>query len=338
MRHSTIGLRLMVAAMTLLFVSTQAFALNWQLDGAMPVGLDGVGVVTHGGDAFVFGGYNGLPAGQVAESFFYSPGGETTSAAAMPASKANMAYVAHNGEFYSIGGYREYAGVWGRTTEVWSYNPGTDVWTVEASLDYERDGCRAVSLGDYVYVVGGHHEPSGELADVDRYDPITNSWTAMPSLSVARSNPGAATVDGKLYVMGGNYGGGFLASMEIYDPVSNTWSTGPSMPTARQAFTTAVLGNRIYAIGGQDTSDAYCNIVEYFDVDAGQWFVDEAFPIAAASMSATVIDNQIYVFGGMVLSEGGNHTVDSVYVSVPEPATMSLLALGGVALLKRRKA
>jgi len=53
-------------------------------------------------------------------------------------------------------------------------------------------------------------------------------------------------------------------------------------------------------------------------------------------MLSTVADFDKFDEMRLVLT--GSGAFDNIYTEVPEPATMSLLVLGGAALLKRRKA
>ena len=332
--------RLLVLSFCLVILLGQGYAfgqMSWSVDGAMPTARSSHGVVELNSQAFVFGGYD-------ADAFFYEPGGSITPATGMPSERHSMGHTEHMGKAYSIAGYLEGAGMWGRTTDVWSYNvPPGDSWDTETSLTYERADCGAASLGDYIYSVGGHHEDTGHgfsIALVERYDPSTGgSWQSVSPLSTARRSPGVVSVDGKIYAFGGldyeiHVKYDYLASMEIYDPSTDIWTAGPSMPTAKANFAVALLGRRIYTIGGAVQGSVIVDTVEYYDLDDGTWHIDTPLPVEASGLRAVTLDDKIYVFGGRLAS--GEH-LDTVYMGVPEPATLSLLALSGFVMLHRRR-
>jgi len=70
-------------------------------------------------------------------------------------------------------------------------------------------------------------------------------------------------------------------------------------------------------------------------------FDDQPMPIVVGPVSGTVTllqwsyDTQINTSGGILIFDDG--TSDGTFQSTPEPATMTLLALGGLALLRRRR-
>ena len=331
----------------LLGLMTPSVQAEWVLDGTLPepVGYHGVAVLD--GGILVFGGYNGTV--QVSDAYLYSPGGgwDDSSFADMPEARHYMGFVTHQEKVYSAAGYLEGAGVWGRTVDVWSYDPLTNAWATECSLSYERDSNAAVSLGDYLYSIGGHHEDTGHgfsLSLVERHNPdlgIPCPWEQVAPLNqddrpgpggnaLGRAELGAAVVDGKIYAIGGaSYEGGVHSVLrsgwvEVYDPNTDTWDDSlPPMPTPRKAFATVVLGSRIYTIGGmgngEEGQEVWTDVVEYYDGSAGQWHANTPFPIDIAGARAVTIDDAIYVLGGQ--SPAGY--LDTVYL-FRGPTTLSL--------------
>jgi len=199
-------------------------------------------------------------------------------------------------------------------------------------------------LGDYIYVVGGHHEDTGHgfsLPLVERYNPDgTEGWEQVASLNQDRQNLGVVTANGKIYAIGGftyeiNVRSQIGAWLEVYDPSTDTWTDGPSMLTPRAQFATAVVGSRIYAVGGVESGFAYSDVVEYFDIGDQMWHSDRSLPVSLAGPRGVAIGNEIYVSGGRTSS---TVLVDTVYrAEVPEPCSLGLLALGGLAVVQRRK-
>jgi len=115
---------------------------------------------------------------------------------------------------------------------------------------------RAITIGDYIYVVGGN-AASGISALVERYDPAANTWTAAPSMPTARADADAFAVGDYLYVTGGI--SSFVlpwtptnAVERYYLPnfPGGAWET---MPAAPEAFGGAAFGcanDRMWSIGG----------------------------------------------------------------------------------------
>lgn len=302
----------------------------WIADGTLPAPIcaHGVGLTDEG--ILVLGGFsNGM---QMDDTYVYHPGGGFTPKAPTPLPVHDMAFVTHGGRIYSIGGYSENQGVWDRIREVWSYDPNTDTWDRygEPWLNFERDSAGASSLDGFLYVVGGHHEYTGNgvsLSRVDRYSPGDPAgWQGCDPLHydarisshgerLGRAHASVVAMDGKVYAIGGQaYEVGHHSSswggwVEVFDPAVGIWATLPPMPTPRSGCAVAVVGHRIYTIGGDDGSSDYTSTVEYFDTVTQQWSADEAFPILVASARAVSIDNRIYVLGGQTTNGAALNTV-----------------------------
>lgn len=328
----------------------------WTPEVALPGPRAHFGVATVDDGIFVFGGT--MPsAPQTNSCYSYHPGSASVPRSAMPNAVTTMGYTVHDGQVWSIGGYREGSGLWGRLTEVHSYDPALDTWSTRPSLSYERADNGAASLGGYVYTVGGHHEETGHgftLSRVDRYS-VGGAWEERASLKqdsrigvaggaagkrLGRSNLGVVAVQDKIYAVGGSsaeylYHAGVTGGwLESYDPATNTWDdTLPPMPTARSAFAVAAWGDRIYTIGGELPGSVVTNVVEYFDVSEGAWFSDTPFPEAVYGARAAVLGDRLYVLGGR---RGADYSLSNAVYSIPEPATCLLLALGGLVLIRRR--
>jgi hypothetical protein len=292
-------------------------SLSWSLDGTIlsPIVYFGTAAIDNG--ILVFGGNNG--SAQISTTYQYQLGSGVILKNNLPSPRADMGFVEHNGKVYSIAGYLEGSGESGRTTDVWSYDPTTNSWSNETSLTVSRASAAAASLGDYLYIIGGHNQSSGgiSLALVERYNPDAGGgWETVAPLNHYRESLGVAAVGGKIYAIGGNkYKSGVIDEignwMEIYDPSTNTWTSGPPMPTPRFNLGITVVGSRIYVIGGSDINRQPIDVVEYYDVNDGQWYNDTPLPVAAHGIRAVSIGNEIYVLGGRTSSG----LLDTVYVS-----------------------
>jgi len=155
----------------------------------------------------------------------------------------------------------------------------------------------AVTLGDYIYIVGG----TGGSNALLRYDPALDEWTSLASLSESREHTAATALDGKIYALGGRWSGtGELTSVEVYDPSTDSWSTAPALSTARAGFAVVTVNGKIYALGGEVlTGENHAlTSVEIFDPENDVWESGPDLPLPLHGVPAVNVDGVIYVLGG----------------------------------------
>ncbi len=184
---------------------------SWSSIAPLPVGLSGAAVAAlrqgsgqaAGGKLYVFGGDSN--SGDVDTTYEYDPVTDTwTPKAPMPGGpRSYAAATALNGKIYVAGGWPEL-----RTFE--EYDPSTDTWTSKALLLKGRQSPGLVSIGDYIYAIGGGSY-WGAIGTVERYDtsaglstsPATDTWVLVSSLNKGRIGTGTAVAAGGIYVAGG---------------------------------------------------------------------------------------------------------------------------------------
>jgi hypothetical protein len=75
--------------------------------------------------------------------------------------------------------------------------------------------------------------------------------------------------------------------------------------------------------------------------DAGYHFSENLSSVTALNNQAQIclrlVDNSTVSANGGVVAAGGTSRVDNVRINTPEPATLSLLMVGGLALIRRRR-
>jgi N-acetylneuraminic acid mutarotase len=155
----------------------------------------------------------------------------------------------------------------------------------------------AVTLGEYIYILGG----TGGSNALLRYDPSQNEWTSLASLAEAREHIAGAVLDGKVYALGGRWPGkGELTSVEVYDPATDSWTSAPSLQIARGGFAAVTANGRIYAIGGEVLTgeNKALTSVEVFDPEASAWKAGPDLPLPLHGLPAVTVDGVIYVLGG----------------------------------------
>ena len=136
----------------------------------------------------------------------------------MPTARSELAAGVVNGIIYAMGGQN---GINNFAT-VEAYNPGTNTWSVVASMSSTREAPSVASIDGILYAAGGQVDGANNsgalLASMESYDPLSNSWTAELAMPTARESARAGVANGKLYVIGGVGSAGLLATVEEYTP------------------------------------------------------------------------------------------------------------------------
>ncbi|MCD4726210.1 MAG: hypothetical protein K8R46_00995, partial [Pirellulales bacterium] len=143
------------------------------------------------------------------------------------------------------------------------YDPPTDTWTQLDNMPGRREYCRAGTVDDHIYLIGGADQTGGyhPRGDAFRYDLGTASWdTSWTSLSVPRSHTSVGRLGNKLVVAGGNENVGWSwnqytirGTTEVLD-LDNPglgWQTKtPILGDKRGWSATAVVQDKLYMLGG----------------------------------------------------------------------------------------
>lgn len=130
------------------------------------------------------------------------------------------------------------------------YDVDKDEWRAVASMNARRSGLRVVSIGGYLFAIGGFSAVDTKaLALVDRYDPMTDSWRLVASMNFPRRSFAVAALNGFIYALGGINGGIYYDSVEKYCPRSNKWSFVQPMSVERRAVCATSLDGYMYAAG-----------------------------------------------------------------------------------------
>ena len=141
--------------------------------------------------------------------------------ASYPISVTHLSAVALNGKIYGLGGERGLSEAVGNVSDVYRYDPSTNVWTKVASLPAARSHFSSSTFirnGRIIAIGGTGNGGTNGIPrnDVNEYDPATNKWRYLTSLPMALKTPVAALLNGKIISTTGNASGGAV-------PVANTW-------------------------------------------------------------------------------------------------------------------
>ncbi|XP_064115334.1 gigaxonin-like isoform X2 [Macrobrachium nipponense] len=166
-----------------------------------------------------------------------------------------------------------------------------------------------ITMGGYLFVMGGGNQNQEMCNEVQKYDPQTNSWTLMAPMPYSCFSPKVVAYSGKLYVTGGV--GLYEQELQIsrfeeFDIYANKWRTLPSVPNPRRGTALVVANNKIYYIGGspwQEYPDGVqflrvVDAVDYFCLTEETWVAGPQLKERRSHATAVCSDENVFVFGG----------------------------------------
>lgn len=303
--------------------SVNALANSWQLlDGQLNVARHGLTGEALNGYLYAIAGV-GSPYAQDTVSK-YDPATDSWSLeASQPTARHSLSSAVIGDYIYAVGGH-----VVNSRSENERYN-GTGSWESRASV-YARSGPGVTAYDNKLYMFGGNHYGTIQ-SRFDIYDPMTDTWSYGGEMPSATEPWRATTLGDKIYVPTA----GFVDPKKIwcYDPVADTWDTSlPLMNTGRWACELQAVNGRIYAIGG-DSESGYLSSVESWAPGETSWTIEPSLNIARSRFASAVIGDDIYIFGG----SNGSDLASTEVFTVPEPATLLLFGIGGLALRRKQK-
>jgi len=268
------------------------------------------------------------------------------------------------GNVYMIGYTNEGIGDSGWTSFLSKYNgDGNLVWArpVHNWHGYWVRGVAADSVGN-TYVTGWQEALNGYASHLDKYDPNGNLLWTHEILAGASEQSEGVMVDAAGHVIVTGFADhsdispddpwdGFL---NAYEPNGQTlWSrtVGASDPDhfLPEALAMDTDGNILVAGGsawlGGGWEDFWGAFVSKYNPDGdeigtqhvGCYYDDRALGIAADNAGNVVLTGSISFWDGPNVWPYPGHTdAGLVSLAIPEPVTLSLLALGGLAILRCR--
>src|SRR5260370_449016 len=123
--------------------------------------------------------------------------------------------------------------------------PGVGPTEILNPMPASRTAGAAVTLGDYIYLIGGITSQAHVILPTWRYDPANDTWTAVAPLLQPREHVDAVALDGLIYALSGRWIE-TLNTVEIYDPVKDQWTPGVPMKDKRAGFGATLMNGKIY--------------------------------------------------------------------------------------------
>jgi uncharacterized repeat protein (TIGR03803 family) len=199
---------------------------------------------------YLFGGDNGVttPTNAV---WAYNPSTKKwTSKAAMPTARNGTLAVMENNIVYVMGGNLGGGANFVATVE--SYDPATDTWKMEASMDGAKDFPGGGLIGTTIVAADGSPSGSEVTGDTEGYGAATNKWTELTADPTARTGPCSGAIGSTLYDASGyiNNGGAATTVNESFSLSAKWTTTLLPIPQGTIYPASAVANGQLYCFGG----------------------------------------------------------------------------------------
>ena len=125
------------------------------------------------------------------------------------------AIAAHGNKIFVFGGTDDWCTAVSFTQE---FDTTSRKWSALSDMPVACEGCSAVTLDDYIYVVGG------VARTCLRYHPATDTWTTLSGPRGQHAEAAAVVWRGCILLAGGGDSVPESAVIEEYDPVTDKWS------------------------------------------------------------------------------------------------------------------
>jgi hypothetical protein len=271
------------------------------------------------GSVLVVGGNSTFnsPALTSCEIFSYTgtlgPGniGSWSAAASLPVSKlAHVAFLLNAGpnvgQVVAVGGER----VGGPLNTGYRYDPGSNTWTADGSLNTARGYSAVVYIpGTSQFLIAGGISSTSHFIDdstntAELYSQTSNTWTSTGSMATHRWQHSLTVLNGGTHVLvaGGQSGHPAVpvASAEIFDSGAGTWASTGSMASTRYQFALLTIGTSVLAVGGAPSAP-------WAELFNGSTWSAAADPLSPYRNNTS----GIVLFNGTPLIVGGQNTVDA---------------------------
>ena len=109
-----------------------------------------------------------------------------------------------------------------------------------------------VTLGQYIYVIGGTKSDVNIVPHCSRYDIVKNKWQKLANLRFARFRALGIGTQEKIYVAGGwlDFGGEITNTCEVYSVLTDEWHLIGRLTVPRDIGNMLSIDESLYVLGG----------------------------------------------------------------------------------------
>jgi len=210
----------------------------------------------------------------------------------------------------------------------YKYNTLTNVWTEIATYPSNIANAAAISVGGYIYIIGGIIPSIGVTTNCYKYDPNANTYTPIASLPSALTDHSVVYAYGEIFTFGGSSSRSVIEgyTTKAYNPATNTWRTISNISLGRRNPAVAEYNGKAYCFGGEG-SNGSSTTAFYYDLltlDGGTSIT--YLPNGRSLARATAIDGKIYITGGggsenknMIIYDIATNTYSSkINIDIPD--------------------
>ncbi len=282
---------------------------SWQTEASLPVNVTQHVVVTDSDIAYIMGGWNDTNVIVNSTYSYNMRTGEVKKLANMSVGARGAGATVYDGKIYVFGGARAADPFETYMNETQIYDIARDNWTRGANMPVGVVECRAVTVSDVIYVLGGgnwsvHGTLStwgGETNLTQIYHVQSNGWTLGPVMTEKVLDGSAIFNNGFIYYFGGesNVSNSKVIRLSLS---TNTWGDMRSLPKDL-AHQDAVLANDglIYLVGGA-TDDGFgegYNSTYYYDMVTDRYYNCSVLPKTINfARIGLCSDGRLFEFGG----------------------------------------
>lgn len=147
--------------------------------------------------------------------------------------KDGVCFVFADNFLYAVGGRTNH---WSPClTEATRFDTIEKKWEKIADIQDARRGACGASVGDSIFIAGGHDSTFHPLQTCEMYNILTNEWQFIANLTIPRHLATMVYVDGMLYVLGG-VPFSQAAIVACYDTEKNEWKQKTTVPVSKPHY------------------------------------------------------------------------------------------------------
>lgn len=247
------------------------------------------------------------------------------------------------GQIFQFGGFTSSSDETTPTNVARSYDTATDIWNNGLTVmpDAYNGMPAAVTVGDLIYVFGGHDGASTTTTLARTYDPAGDTWGTVTAMPAARHGGQLVAIETDVYYIGGQPAPGFAGSIACYkyNTLTDSWSGIADMPTGKSRHSAIASDGKIYVFGGSATEGSAFGTVDptcyVYELTSNSWLALGDHPTLAYTgqvsyggmyMAAVAVHNGVVHFvsgGGATQTAAGLHRAYSIandeWAELPPP-------------------